>query len=139
MKYLTSLLALTRLRMLKRHWKMIRQLVDALPHDKRAVLAAMVYGESQRAAKHPAPQFYASSPTVAYAPWGDAAESAFERIQGSDEQQRMQGLATWLAVVFHETRLASLAGMKALHGDVAGALERYKTLHERVLAIRMAA
>lgn len=139
MKYLTHVLALTRLMLLKKQWRAVRHLLEMLPHENRAVLAALVYGEAQRAAKHPLPQFYGSSQPTSYSPWGDAVERSFERIQSDNEPLRMRGIATWLAVVYHETRHAPLRAMQALHQEVDTALSHYRSLHERVLAIRMAA
>ena len=139
MKFLTSLLALARLTLLRRHWRHIRALLNSLPHGKRSVLAAMIYGESQRAANHPTPRFYASTSVNAYAPWGDAAETSFEKMRNSHEQVRFRGLSTWIAVVFHETRDSTFSGMRQQHEEVARELGNYRELHERALALRMAA
>ncbi len=139
MKYLTRMLALTRLMQLKRQWKRIAAWLALLTQEDQQVLAALVYGEAQRAGKHPLPQFYASQNIEAYSPWGDAVQLAFARICNEGGQSQMRGVATWLAVVYHETGNTQLAALRSLHNDVAYELNKYRSLHERVLAIRMAA
>jgi hypothetical protein len=139
MRLLITMLALTRLMLLKRQWREVAVALADLPENSRMLLAALVYGEAQRAAKHPLPQFYASAKMDAYRPWGDAVESSFEKVQAADLQQRMRGIATWLAVVYHETDNAAQAGLKALHEEVGAHFTELRDLHQRVLAIRKAA
>ena len=139
MRFLISMLALTRLIQLKRQWRGVVQQLQQMPDDNRLLLAAFVYGEAQRAAKHPLPRFYASRPLDGYRPWGDAADTAFERVRSNNPQQCMRGLATWLAVVYHETAGIPHPGLQALHAEVSEHLTPLRDLHQRVLAIRMAA
>lgn len=139
MRYLTRMLAFTRLLVLRRQWRPIRQWLLQLPTDQEPVLAALVYGEAVRAAKHPLPQFYASDHLEIYSPWGNAVDVAFERTRSDNPQVQMRGIAVWLAVVYHETRNAPLEPLRKLHGEVAYDLERLRSLHERILAIRQAA
>ncbi|HYE86988.1 MAG TPA: hypothetical protein VEA16_11575 [Vicinamibacterales bacterium] len=139
MKYLTQVLALTRLLLLKRQWREVLKQLNLLDDNAKRLLAALVYGETQRAAKHPLPQFYGSDKVDLYRPWGDAVEHAFARLHSDNPQLRLRGIATWLTVVFHETQQAGQPGLKTLHGEVARYVEQYRTLHERVLAIRAAA
>jgi hypothetical protein len=139
MRILITMLALTRLMMLKRQWRAVAARLAELPESGRMLLAAFVYGEAQRAAKHPLPQFYGSSTVGTYRPWGDAVEVAFARIGSSNQQIRAKAIATWLAVVFHETRNAEQPGLQALHQDVGEHFTQLRDLHQRVLAIRMAA
>jgi hypothetical protein len=139
MRILIKMLAMTRLMLLKRQWREVSAMLSALPENSRMLLAAIVYGEAQRAAKHPIPRFYASSNLTSYRPWGDAADTAFERIHSDNAQARMKALATWLAVVYHETHDATQPGLITLHEQVAREFSQYRDLHQRVLAIRMAA
>lgn len=139
MKYLTRMLAFTRLLVLRRQWKAIRQWLFQLSSEQESVLAALVYGEAVRAAKHPLPQFYASDNVESYSPWGTAVDDAFEKSRADSPQVQMRGVAVWLAVVYHETRNAPLEPLRKLHGEVAYDLERLRGLHERILAIRQAA
>lgn len=139
MQFLTKVLALTRLLLLKRQWRVVQPRLVNLPPKTQNLLAAFVHGEALRAGKHPVPQFYASSAQELYRPWGDAAETAMQRIEASSESDQMRGLATWLAVVFHETQRASHPGLKALHAQVAERFQYFRSLHERLAAIRQAA
>jgi len=139
MRFLISMLALTRLIQLKRQWREVLLRLQQLPEDNRMLLAAFVFGEAQRAAKHPLPRFYASRPLDGYRPWGDAADTAFERVRSDNLQQQLKGLATWLAVVHHETAGIPHPGLQALHTEVTTHLFPLRDLHQRVLAIRMAA
>lgn len=139
MKYLTRMLALTRMLQLKRQWKQILAWLATLSQNEQQVLGALAFGEAQRASRHPLPQFYASQRVEAYSPWGDAVTVAFNKLTAEDRAVQMRGVATWLAVVFHETQDSPLAGLRALHHQVAPELNKYRTLHERVIAIRMAA
>jgi hypothetical protein len=139
MRILITMLALTRLMLLKRQWRDVTLALAALPENSRMLLAALVYGEAQRATKHPLPQFYASSKVDTYRPWGDAAEAAFARISADNPQIRMKALAVWLTVVYHETRGATQQGLLALHEEVGAHFTQLRDLHQRVLAIRMAA
>jgi hypothetical protein len=139
MRLLITMLALTRLMLLKRQWRDVAASLAELPENSRMLLAALVYGEAQRAAKHPLPQFYGSGKLDAYRPWGDAVESAFEKVHTADLQQRMRAIAIWLAVVYHETDNATQSGLKALHEEVGAHFTELRDLHQRVLAIRKAA
>lgn len=139
MHFLMTMLTFTRLMQLKRQWREVFARINALPENERMLLAAFVYGEAQRAAKHPLPRFYASTAVGGYQPWGDAVDTAFERVRANDAQQRLKGLATWLAVVYHETHGVTQPGLQALHAEVADQFVPLRDLHQRVLAIRMAA
>lgn len=139
MKYLTQVLALTRLFLLKKQWREVLRQLNRLSESNQQLLAALIYGETQRAAKHPLPQFYGSDKIAPYQPWGDAVEHAFLRLHSDNPQLRLRGIATWLTVVFHETEQADRPGLKSLHAEVAHYVEQYRGLHQRVLAIRAAA
>jgi hypothetical protein len=139
MRLLITMLALTRLMVLKRQWREVLAVLNQFPENNRMLLAAFVYGEAQRAAKHPMPRFYGSNQTSGYRPWGDALDSAIERVRSNNTQLQMKGLAMWLAVVYHETRETGHPGLEALHQEVAGHFTQLRDLHQRVLAIRMAA
>ena len=139
MKYLTRMLAYTRLFVLSRQWKLILQWLYTLPADQEMRFAVLVHEEATRAAKHPTPQFYASENVASYSPWGDAADNAFALSRSGDVKEQMRGIAVWLAVVYYETRNAPVESLHKLHVDVAYNLERFRSLHEHVLAIRHAA
>jgi len=139
MKYLTQVLAFTRLLVLRRQWKRIQQWLISVQVPQETQLAALVYEEAQHAAKHPAPQFYGSQNVASYSPWGDAADKAFELFSSLDAREQMRGIAMWLAVVYYETRNASIDALRILHVDVAYDFERLRGLRERTLAIQKAA
>ncbi|MBD8527154.1 hypothetical protein [Pseudomarimonas arenosa] len=139
MKYLTRMLALTRFLLLRKQWKDIRGVLNLLTRDQENVLGAMVYGELQRAAKHPVPRFYASQQMEAYSPWGDALTAAWDKICSDEPQVQLRGLAVWLAVAFHETHNAALPMLSRLNSEISDSVARYRQLHERLLAIRAAA
>jgi hypothetical protein len=139
MKYLTRVLAYTRLLVLLRQWKPIQQWLNSTPVEQELRLAALVYDEAQRAATHPTPQFYASGAVSSYSPWGDAADTAYMHSRSADAQEQLHGVAVWLAVVYHETRNAPIDALRKLHVDVAYDFERLRSRHEHFLAIRKAA
>ena len=139
MKYLTRMLALTRFLLLRKQWKDIKSLLNLLNREQENVLGAMVYGELQRAAKHPVPRFYASQRVEAYSPWGDALTAAWDKICSEEPQVQLRGLAVWLAVSYHETFNAALPMLSRLNSEIAENVTRYRQLHERLLAIRAAA
>jgi hypothetical protein len=139
MKYLTRMLAFTRLMTLRRHWKALREILYRLSVEQEATLATLVFGEALRAARHPMPQFYGCETLQSYQPWGDTAERAFREARDEDPRWAYKGIATWLAVVYHETRNAPLTGLQALHKEVGHDFERLRALHERILAVRQAA
>ena len=136
MKYLARMLAYTRFFVLSRQWKLIRQWLYTLPADQEMRFAASVHAEATRAATHPTPQFYASENVASYSPWGDAADNAFALSRSGDVKEQLNGVAMWLAVVYYETRHAPVDALQKLHVDVAYDLERFRSLHEHVLAIR---
>lgn len=139
MKYLTRMLAFTRLMTLRRQWKAIRALLFRLDAQQETRLATLVFAEAIRAEKHPMPQFYGCESVESYQPWGDTAERAFNEARDEDPRWAHKGLATWLAVVFHETRHAPIAPLQSLHAEVAHEFQRLRALHERILAVRQAA
>lgn len=139
MKYLTRMLAFTRLMSLRRQWKVIRSILYLLSAEQEAKLATLVFGEALRAGRHPMPQFYASEGVESYQPWGNAVDKAFEQARDEDPRWAYKGIATWLAVVFYETRNAPLDALQSLHKEVAHDFERLRALHERILAVRQAA
>jgi hypothetical protein len=139
MKYLTRVLAYTRLLVLLRHWKPIQPFLNSMPVEQEARLAALVYDEALRAEQHPTPQFYGSDNVESYSPWGDAVETAFARSRSADAQEQLRGVAVWLAVVYHETRNGPIEALRKLHVDVAYDFERLRSRHEHFLAIRKAA
>lgn len=139
MRFLISMLAFTRLMQLKRQWREVAAMLNKLPENHRMLLAAFVYGEAQRAAKHPLPRFYGSRQVDGYRPWGDAVDIAFEQVRSDKLQARLKGLAMWLAVVYLETRRCEHSGLQGLHSEVERDFVGLRDLHQRVLAIRMAA
>ncbi len=139
MKYLTRMLAYTRLFVLSRQWKSIQQWLYTLPADQEMRFAAFVHDEATRAAKHPTPQFYGSENVASYSPWGDAVDTAYALSRSADVKDQMRGIAMWLAIVYYETRNPTVTALHKLHVDVAYNLERFRSLHEHVLAIRHAA
>ncbi len=139
MKYLTRMLAYTRLLVLRRQWKSIQQWLNSLPADQEPRIAVLVYDEAQSAAQHPTPQFYASENVESYSPWGDAADIAFALSHSLDAKEQMRGVALWLAVVYYETRNAPVEALRRLHVDVAYDFERLRNRQQQLLAIRRAA
>jgi hypothetical protein len=138
LKNVTRVLSFHRNRMLRKHWKQLRRALKKFQEPTPRLLAALVYGESQRAAKHPLPQFYGASKVELYAPWGDTVEKAFEKSQSAELQEQLRGIATWLVVVTLETQQAKHLKLKALHREVLPMMEHFRELHRRVLAIQAA-
>lgn len=139
MKYLTRMLAYTRLLVLRRQWKSIQQWLITLPVDQEARLATLVYDQAVLAANHPTPQFYGSVYVESYSPWGDAADTAYALTRSLDVREQTHGIAVWLAVVFHETRNAPVAALRRLHVDVSYDFQRLRNMQQQLLAIRQAA
>ena len=132
MKYLTRMLAFTRLLVLRRQWKQIKQWLFLLSAEQESVLSALVYGEAQRAAKHPLPQFYASEHVESYSPWGTAVDAAFEKTRTDNPQVQMRGVAVWLAVVYHETRNAPLEPLRKVLTEL---LMQYVMRHPQYMQV----
>ncbi len=139
MKYLTQMLAYTRLLVLSRQWKSIREWLFSLPPQQEARLAALVHAQASIAEKHPAPQFFGSDQVASYSPWGDAADKAYELSRAGDAREQMEAVALWLAVVYYETRRAPIEALRSLHREAAHDFERLRDLHDHLLAIRRVA
>lgn len=126
MQFLTKMLALTRYLILSRQVKEVNRLIGELPVTAKRALGMLVAAEIQKAAQHPHPHLYGSEHVDRYQPWGDATEVALVRARSDNAQLRLRGIATWIAVVFHETQNASHSGLQSVHRDVLGFMGELK-------------
>lgn len=139
MHFLSTVLAFARLVVLGRQMREVRRVLADVAPSVRPTLAALIFGEMQRAEKHPVPHLYGTVQIDPYQPWGDASETAYQRLCSDNPQLRVRGLATWLTVVFHETQNARQLGLQAIHGELATVLQAHRDSHAKVVAQRMAA
>lgn len=134
MQFLTKMLALTRYVMLARQAKEVRKLIDELPVSAKRALGMLVAAEIQKAAQHPQPHLYGSEHVDRYQPWGDASDVALSRARSDNAQLRLRGIATWIAVVFHETENATHGGLQSVHRDVLGFMGELKGTYAQAAA-----
>ena len=126
MRIVTRLLALARYLMLRRQAQEIRGLIQALPASARRALASLTLREIEAAAREPIPHLYASDSHDRYQPWGTATAESIQRARSSVPQLKLKGIATWLAVVFHETQESPHGELQSIHREVLGFLGQLK-------------
>jgi len=134
MQFLTKMLALTRFLMLSRQVKEVNRLIGELPPQAKRALGMLVSAEIQKASQHPQPHLYGSEHVDRYQPWGDAAEVALSRARSDNAQLRLRGIATWIAVVFHETQNANHGGLQSVHREVLGFMGTLKGTYAQAAA-----
>jgi hypothetical protein len=126
MDVLITLLTLWRRQMLSRQAGAVRKAVQAMNADQRKQTADLTLTEIQNAARLPMPHLHGDSGETLYRPWSPVATTVAGRVTDRSIQLRQRSVAMWLAVVYHETRLAQHEGMKAVHREVLGILREVK-------------
>jgi hypothetical protein len=138
MQFLTKMLALTRFLLLSRQVKEVRKLINELPVSAKRALGMLVSAEIQKASQHPQPHLYGSEHVDRYQPWGDATEVALSRARSDNAQLRLRGIATWIAVVYHETENSAHSGLQQIHREVLGFMGELKGTFAQAAADRAA-
>lgn len=111
---------LSRKVMLSWQARVVEKAIRELPDAKRREAAALTLAELDSVAPStgsggsPAPR------------GGNAAQLAFERVRSKLQPIRVRGLATWIAVVYHETRDSADEGFQGVHRDVLGLIAELK-------------
>lgn len=124
--FMSRLIAMSRGFALSRQLKEIEKTVAAMNKLGMRQLAALTLREMSMASKSEFPHLYGSTISDPYRPWGDASDTAFERVRSDNVQLRLRGLATWITVVYHETRNSPHARIAAMHKDIQRTLRRLK-------------
>lgn len=101
---------LSRKVMLSWQAKVVEKAIRELPEAKRREAAALTLAELE-----------STSPTRS-----PSAQQAFERVRSRLQPIRLRGLATWIAVVYHETRDSADEGFQGVHRDVLGLIAELK-------------
>jgi hypothetical protein len=133
MELMLKLLTHWRRRMLTRQAVAVRRAVEAMTLEQRRQTADHTLNEIRAAAELPLPHLYGDSSASLYRPWSPVAEISAGRVTDRAIQLRQRSVGTWLAVVYHETRLAQDEGLQAVHRDVLGIL---RTLKESRTGVR---
>lgn len=118
---------LSRKVMLSWQAKVVEKAIRELPEAKRREAAALTLAELDSAlyaVRSPAPGDAEAAPTSL--PRSPSAQQAFERVRSRLQPIRLRGLATWIAVVYHETRDSADEGFQAVHRDVLGLIAELK-------------
>ncbi|MFY2765251.1 hypothetical protein [Arenimonas sp. MALMAid1274] len=126
MDFLITMLTQLRRMMLSKQAAAVRQAVLALNMDQRKQTAEHTLSEIQAAARLPLPHLYGGNGDSLYRPWTPVATTAAGRVRDRSIQLRQRSIATWLAVVYHETRNAKDEGLLAVHREVLGILRELK-------------
>ena len=126
MDWLLKLLTQWRRMMLARQAGAVRRAVEAMTPEQRRQTADHTLNEIRAAAELPLPHLYGDSGASPYRPWSAVAETTAGRVDDRSIQLRQRSVGTWLAVVYHETRLAQDPGLQAVHREVLGILRTLK-------------
>lgn len=122
MTLLTRMLATARYLTLMRQARELRGIIDTLPKSAQRALATLALAEIEKVAREPEPRRYGDTGTDPYTPWSNAAGQAYLRAKSPVAQLKLKGIATWIAVVFHETRESPHPSLEAVHREVLGFL-----------------
>jgi hypothetical protein len=122
MTLLTRMLATARYLTLMRQARELRGMIDTLPRSGQRALATLALAEIERVARDPEPRRFGDSGSDPYVPWSNAAHEAFQRAKSPVAQLKLKGMASWIAVVFHETRESPHPSLEAVHREVLGFL-----------------
>jgi hypothetical protein len=117
-----SMQQLSRKVMLSWQAKVVEKAIRELPAAKRREAAALTLAELEAAGNMSGTSLHGStSPSR-----GPSAQQAFERVRSRLQPIRLRGLATWIAVVYHETRDSADEGFQGVHRDVLGLIAELK-------------
>lgn len=126
MDVLLAMLTQWRRYMLARQAAVVRQAVQGLSADQRRLTAEQTLSEIQAASRLPLPHLHGDTAAPLYRPWSPVAARSAARVRDRSLQLRQRSIATWLAVVYHETRGAADEGLLAVHRQVLGMLRELK-------------
>jgi hypothetical protein len=105
-----QLAAMTRSVGLNRQFREVERAIDQLPFASRPALAALTMREYAGTAKRTSPH--------------RLRVRAFAEIQSPNPQVRLRGIATWLAMAYHETRNSN----SELHAQLMSTLRAFKEI-----------
>lgn len=117
---------LSRKVMLSWQAKVVEKAIRELPEAKRREAAALTLAELDSPAYQAGSPVHGSSNTPSGPSRGTSAQQAFERVRSRLQPIRLRGLATWIAVVYHETRDSADEGFQGVHRDVLGLIAELK-------------
>ena len=117
---------LSRKVMLSWQAKVVEKAIRELPEAKRREAAALTLAELESPAYAPVNPEHGDTTTSQGSPRGTSAQQAFERVRSRLQPIRLRGLATWIAVVYHETRDSADEGFQGVHRDVLGLIAELK-------------
>lgn len=126
MEFFIAMLTQWRRHMLARQAAVVSRAVQGLSAEQRRQTAEQTLSEIQAAARLPLPHLHGDSGASLYRPWSPVAAKAASRVKDRSLQLRQRSIATWLAVVYHETRAAPDEGLLAVHRQVLGMLRDLK-------------
>lgn len=124
--FMSRLIAMSRSFVLARQIKEIEKCVGEMNKLGLRQLATLTLREMGIASKSEFPHLYGSTIQDPYRPWGDASDQAFERVKSDNSQLKLRGLATWITVVYHETRDSQHNRIATMHKEVQRTLRRLK-------------
>lgn len=117
---------LSRKVMLSWQAKVVEKAIRELPEAKRREAALLTLAELESTAHMPASRSSGENTHLPSPARGGAAQLAFERVRSRLQPIRLRGLATWIAVVYHETRDSADEGFQGVHRDVLGLIAELK-------------
>ena len=117
---------LSRKVMLSWQAKVVEKAIRELPEAKRREAAALTLAELDSAVYLAAAQGDGNATTSSSPSRSPSAQQAFERVRSRLQPIRLRGLATWIAVVYHETRDSADEGFQGVHRDVLGLIAELK-------------
>jgi hypothetical protein len=126
MKLVFRTLALGRYMQLRRQFSEVEKLINQLNMTQKRELVGIALREFASAAKSPVPHLYASESLERYVPWGNGAELSMQRAKSDNPTLRLRGVATWLAIVYHETKGVKYGEFDGLHRNVMRTLRVLK-------------
>lgn len=122
MTLISRMLATARYLTLMRQARELRGMIETLPRSAQRALATLALAEIERVAQEPEPRRFGDSGSDPYQPWSNAAHEAFRRARSPVAQLKLKGMASWIAVVFHETRESPHPALESVHREVLGFL-----------------
>ena len=131
MSALQSMLAYTRSTQLSIEIARIEKILRDYGQDQRHKLALALQREMRSAAAARDPHLYHSSSTSGYRPWGDGTRVAMGRIKSRNQDVQICGIALWLAIAYHETKLVDRPASRAIHRRIIRVSRELKEFTER--------
>lgn len=126
MQFVWRLVGIARGFRLGRELKQVEALIGDLPRPMKQQLAQITLKEFAAAAKCEFPHLYGTPSEERYRPWGSGAEIGLERARSDNQHLRLRGIAMWLAIVYHETRGATVPAVAEVHRSLLRVLRQVK-------------